>query len=500
MLATETSLNTSQTDSASLLLRQIAGYAPGVSASALSSFVIMCVGTRLFTPDEFGRLTLTLTVVLLVQAVGFSWIRSAVLRFYEGAARDAKLDQLLASVALCAVTAAGLFGGIYLALVATVVRDPTLRSVLWWGLPLCLLKAIGQIRLAMHSATGRVWRYTFFECGQSVVGLIVGIFLASAFKLGAVGLLCGMCLGLTVLLGIDLVPTLRKRNIHWQLEAQYLPQLVRYGTPVALDVALAFGATQSDRLLLNFFIGTQAVGVYSVGAGVPQIAMSLVFTAVAVPALPLAIRALERHGEDCARERMNANGVLFMALAIPACVGIVYSSPAIIGVLVGRQFQADALGIMPWAAVGALFAGINGHYLIHPFLLRRRTNLQLVFNGVGAVVAIIANFLLIPRFGSIAPVFSYLLAQTIVVICQIVLMRRIFPIQLPIKAALQALLACVPMAAVLKFVPFPMSLGGLTMMIVAGAVAYGAAAIVLDLAELRTRFLHLPPVRGRSAV
>jgi O-antigen/teichoic acid export membrane protein len=469
------------------LLRQIAGYAPAVSAGALSSFAVMYIFTRVLSPEEYGRLALTLSVVFLAHSLGFAWLRCAIIRFYEIARRDGQFDTLLATVSYAAIATAGSIAAIYAVLVVTIVHDTALREVLWLGIPLFLLKSAAQISQGYRAAAAQTSRYAAFECGQSLIGLTAGLMLGYWFGFGAKGLIAGMSLGPAVLLAWYLPQTLREYGTHWRIDREFLSVFLRYGLPIACASAMEFITDQSDRFLLGYFFSVSAVGLYAVGAGLAQQVMSLLFAAVANAALPMAVHALERHGKESAADRLYANGVLLLSLTIPACLGMMLCTTHIARVLIGREFQDGVIMVLPWIALGAFLGGINVHYFAHVLYLNRSTASTFVIHAAGALVSISANLLLIPVYGIIAPALGYIATQAVMIACYYWWGRRSFPVRFPIRTTAQALIASVPMIVVLGIVTFPISMGGLLVKIASGALIYAGAGFILDLANVRTR-------------
>src|SRR5690606_3730158 len=120
---------------------------------------------------------------------------------------------------------------------------------------------------------------------------------------------------------------------------------------------------------------------------------------VTLAGLPLAVRRMELEGMSAASVQLRENGGLLLAVGLPAAVGLSMLAPQIAGVVVGHEFADVAGALMPWIAVGVFLHGMKAYYVDHAFMLAKRVRGQVIAAGCGALVNVVANLVLIPRFG-----------------------------------------------------------------------------------------------------
>jgi O-antigen/teichoic acid export membrane protein len=104
------------------------------------------------------------------------------------------------------------------------------------------------------------------------------------------------------------------------------------------------------------------------------------------------------------------------------------------------------------------------------------------------------NLALIPRYGVLGAAIAAVLSRTLALALSIVLIRRIFPLPLPLANVAKILAACGVLWLVLLPTLDHRGWAILIGQIAAGASAYGLAAFALDIGGVRQ---SLRPVIGR---
>ncbi|HEX8376143.1 MAG TPA: lipopolysaccharide biosynthesis protein [Geminicoccaceae bacterium] len=474
------------------LLRSILGYAPANLVPALVAVGTVSTFTRLLPPDEFGRYALAQAVVLFGQALAFYALQVSVTRFHERYADDRRPGRLLASAYWCYAALAAGTALLFVATMAAIRPGPALAPALWLALPTLLLRGLVLVNLAAHRAAGRTGRYNLVECGQNLAGLLAALGLVAGLGLGAAGLIAGMLAGSALVLLADLRTMARGAG---PPDGAVLRELWGFGAPLVVAHGLGALTAYADRLFVERLLGPFAVGLYAAAYGVAERAVSLVLMGVTLGAYPLAVAALEREGPDAARRQLARNGVVLLALGLPAAVGVACTAPQVAAVLVGPEYRAAVVGLMPWIAGLAFLRGITAHYFDQALHLGRRTDLFLRTLTPAALLTVTLNPLLLSAMGLAGAVCAALAAQAVTLAVTVAAGRRVFAVVIPAGQALRSAAAAAAMGAVLLAVPFPESAPGLAAAVAAGVLAYGAAAVALDVAGARAWLLGVAAAR-----
>lgn len=467
-----------------MLLRHVLGYIPSGVVPAITSFATVIVFSRSVAPATYGAYALAISVSVVSQAVFFTWLQMGATRFAAGASEDGSLNALSRSIYTGFLLCAGLFA---LGLTAGLLLLPVpaeLHPALWLAMPLVGFKALVAVNQAFHRSAFRIGRYTVLEAGQAVLGFALAALFVLVLDMDAVGMVLGPAVAAAACAAIDIRSTFRAL-FSGPMDLVLTRKLLRFGLPLTASFAMEFVLATSDRLLVEYFLGAAAVGVYAVSYGIAERALTSVFMIIATASFPLVVRALEKGGDDDARRQMHTNGIAMLALGVPACTGVVMLAPHLAMVLVGADYRADATAIMPWVAVSALAGGLKTHYLDHAFYLGRRTDLFLVVAGPAAALNVALNLVLLPTVGLLGAAWATLASYLAALIANMVLARRVFPFQFPWGPLGQIIVASATMAMVLRLLALPPTALGLFGMVAAGATTYGAASLALNIGGAR---------------
>jgi len=467
-----------------MLARHIVGYAPANVVPAIVSFLSIYVFTRLVSPQEYGKYAVVLSVTLMCQALFFYWLQVGATRFVARAMQEGGLDALVSTAYRLFFASSLVFASLYALSVVLFPSIHALRSALWLGLPLVLARSLTALNQAFNRGELRVLRYNMVECCQSVFGFIFGWVLVKVFAMEGAGILLGIILG-TLVMSLPGAGAIG-RSISRPTSRDQGRLLLRFGLPLTFYCAMNYMLATSDRLLVEYFLGPAAVGVYSVSYNTMDRALTSVFLAVSLASFPLAIAKLEREGVESARRQVYGNGTALLALGLPACAGLIVLNQHIAVVLIGERFRAQALEIMPWIAGSSLLAGFQVHFFDHAFHLGRRTELAAWSVGPAVVVNILLNVLLLPRIGLMGAVYATIGGYVAALCGSIGFGRTVFRIDFPFRPVLRIVAATVVMISVLKIIPAPATVAGLCVLLLAGVTTYAAASLLFDVAGARS--------------
>ena len=473
-----------------MLLRHILGYGPANIVPAVVSFLSIYVFTRLISPEAYGAYALAISVSLLCQAVFFYWLQVGATRFVARAAEERDLGAFTATIYRAFAASSAALAVVY-ATVMVLLPHPSamVRHALWLGLALVLARSLTAVSQSFNRGSLRVGRYNLIECGQSLLGFGFGLVLVVVFHREGQGILLGLIAGAAVMAVVSLAgerPLLVGASWAAKPAPGRIARLLAFGLPLTIYNAMNFVLSTSDRLLVDHFLGAAAVGVYSVSYNVMDRALTSVFLAVSLAAFPLAVNKLEREGPEAARRQLSHNATALLALALPACAGLIALQRPLAAILIGDRFRPEALQIMPFIALASLLAGFQIHFFDHAFSLGKRTHLLVWSVGPAAVLNVVLNIVLLPRLGLRGAAYATLASYGASLVGSIVVGRRSFAIDFPLRPLIKIGLCTCAMLAALRLARFPPTALGLCALIALGAATYAAAAVVANVGGVRT--------------
>ena len=474
----------------------IMGYLPANLVPAAVAIGMLIVYTRLLPPEEFGVYNFVFTLTIVMQASLFYALNLGVMRFYPAAVRDGTDPIFLhtayrgfAVMMSCAVAVSA---------IAAIVLPQHAKMILLL-IPLIVLRAGVAINQSVNRSAVRVVRYNVIECSQAAIGFGLGVLLVLVRGPTADNALIGLVVGSALTLGADarqfISPFMSGRY-----DGRVMRDVLKYSMPLAFAYLLACSLMFADRFVVGALAGVQALGIYAVAVQLVERPTSLISVWITTATFPAAVEALERGGLEVGRRQAGQNAAILLSLVVPACVGLALTSVHMANVLVGPEYRSGAALLVPIVAGAALFRNIGAHVIDHSFHMSRRSDLMLATYGVSAAVNLALDFVLVPRFGMFGAAWASVVSLAFLVTLGGILAHRSFPLWVAPGEVARIAGATGVMAAVLVLLPVPDDWLGLVLLILAGALTYGAVAVGCDLSgvqsTIRHRFGRRPVVVG----
>lgn len=470
-----------------MLLRHSAYYLLARGIPGIINFGALAVYTRLLAPEEFGRYATVLAGVGLANVVIFQWLRLVLGRFYPAAEHQDDPKRFLAGILAIFLTLAVAVTGVGV-LLALWLPDPAWQRLLALAVPLLLAQAWFELNLRLATARLEPSRYGRLLGSKAVIALTVGGVLAW-IGFGAAAPLIGLLVAHFIAFLLFAFLTWQGVGPRWP-EAALLRAQLRYGLPLTVTFALGWVVSGSDRLLLAWLIDERTVGVYTAGYDLAFQSLTLFLIIINTAASPLAINALEKQGTNEARLQLAQNGELIIAAALAGAVGLVILGAQLVALLIGEEFRAEALLVLPWVAVAAALAGVKSYYFDFAFHLGRNSRLLVITGAIAAIVNLVLNVMLIPKFGMIGAAWATLTAFGVGAAASAWFGRRAFnmPAMMPLLVKGSFIAFIVGLATWLSSSMFETSevnWAGFVAGLIFGALAALIAALVVNLSNLR---------------
>lgn len=354
-------------------------------------------------------------------------------------------------------------------------------------LALALLALFGWHELDVEFTRGMLQpsRVAITTIARSVASLVIGVLLVR-LGFGAYGAVGGLVAGAALASAMSLPRWFSVRAGSTSTRALVRRMLV-YGAPLTLSLALAAIVKSADRYLLVAISGAAEAGRYAAAYDIAYQALWALGLPVHMAAFPLALRALSTGGEAAAVNQLKRNGALLLAVVLPAASGLTALAPQIAETILGEEFRSSAALLLPTVAWAGVLSCVKSFYFDLGFQLSERTGLLLWPNLLGAVVNAVANLILIPTLGGQGAALATVIAFAVAVLASAIIVRRAFPMPLPIREFVKVAVAAGVMGAV---VAWSGERYGLLLSIAVGALVYGAIAGIVNVAGLRDDVLR----------
>jgi O-antigen/teichoic acid export membrane protein len=468
------------------LARHSAIYGLGGLVSRILATLLLPLYTHYLPASAYGRVE-TITATTAVLAIGLQLgISSAFFRFYfDEKDRRGRLTVVRTSFWFTMATSTlGLVLGLVFAAPVShwlgLGHDPNLVRAGAVGL-------WAQTNYNQLTALFRVEERSISYAIASVVNVLVTVaamvVFVAVFHWGAIGLVVGNFTG-TLVVYLALL-SYRREQLGLEFDRDLFRGMQRFGMPLVPSALALWTINFVDREFIIWFKGPAEVGVYSVAVKIGSIITFLMIAfRTAWPAFAYSI-------EDDREARRTYSFVLtyLLAFCFWASLALGVLAPWWVHLLTSRAsyFRADrAVALLAFAT--AVYAG----YVVLAIGSgrARRTQLNWVVSGVGALVNIGLNFWLIPAYGMVGAAISTLASYVALFAAMFVYARSVYPVAYQWRRVITAAAA----AAALTVAPRALGLSLVTSVLFVLAYPLALAALGFYLPAERSRLRRLVPL------
>ncbi len=217
--------------------------------------------------------------------------------------------------------------------------------------------------------------------------------------------------------GLIVMYTKQKSSLlKWSINYGLAKNLLKDSWPLILSGIAISIYMKIDQVMIKNMLNTEAVGNYAVAVRISEV-WYFIPMAITKSVFPAIINA-KKISEKLYYERLQKLYDLMVWLAIGIALPIMLLSNNIIKLLFGIQYQeaAGVLRIYVWAGVFVFLGVASSQYLI----AENYTKISFLNSLTGAIVNVILNITLIPKFGikgaAIATVISYFVSVFLIIL------------------------------------------------------------------------------------
>lgn len=279
--------------------------------------------------------------------------------------------------------------------------------------------------------------------------------------------------------------------------------ILLYGGALAISGLVFSAGSVLSRLMVASMLGIATAGPYNAAADLASQIGGIIGISIYSIAGPTVIKNFANNGIERARAEFRRAGEMFLAVALPATVGVVIVADPLVSVVTGSHFHDVTARLLPLMIVSVSISAWNQYHLHIAFQVVSKPGLQ-VLAGLIQVVALVAfTYLLIGSMGVEGAAYAFVVASAIGSVVTLALARSIFPVSLPAAGTVKIIICTAGMAAVAHACTHAI-VGNVSRLIAAmscGIAAYGLLALLFDVcgARKRSRML-LNVLKARLAV
>ena len=443
-----------------------------------SSFLIVILLTRGLPLQEFGGFALVVTVGEMLDAVGGGWIRIILIREEATADRFGPMFGRVAVLGLASILIMCLVGFNLCRWFGMPEADPFTVAVLSYAISFGVLK----FALTCLQVRNKDRAYGVLEIVRSVVTL------CAAFVLARVtGRYLSVSLGISFTAAVFALIALRiaLRGQQIVVPNNGYASLLRLGAPLVSANALLLGIQALDKLLLQVFLNSAALGLYTAAFTLGRQPIDVLASAVNMVGFPALVRAHAETNPGASNTVIQQNLLSVLVWCLPMIALFMAVGPQAVEIILPPAYWESANLLIPMAMLGALCFALKHFVFENIFHVTRRNWLAALCLVPGTFIAIIAQFVLIPKYGIIGAATSFVLGSMAGLLATMAVSRKLIVFDTPWNGVLRILIcALVTWSAASLAGHFGFTLGRVPSLIlgcIAGGLAYLGSTVLLGL-------------------
>ena len=185
-------------------------------------------------------------------------------------------------------------------------------------------------------------------------------------------------------------------------------KIFREAWPLALTAFFIFIYHRLDQIMLLYFKGIESLGLYSAAVKLTE-SFSVIPIALMISLLPVMSKYHETSQKNFDKMYQLSFKYL-LTFIIPVAFGASFFSDRIVSIFYGKDFlsSSPALRILIWSEVFVFMGVVNNSILISA----NKQKIDPLFTGASALVNIILNLILIPKYSYIGAAIASLIAYS----------------------------------------------------------------------------------------
>jgi O-antigen/teichoic acid export membrane protein len=406
-------------------------YAIGNIINRIGAFVLLPVYTNYLSVAEYGIIEIFYVISSVVSGFLAIGLAHATLRFYfeyqEQRDRNAVVStNLIGSLVI------SLAGSILVAIMASTIAAHMLGNTdLTYGIYIILITLVFELSSQICLAYIRAVEYSILFVGVSIAKLLIQVgvntYLVVVMKEGINGVLIGNMV--TVIAGwlVLSVFTLRRCGVVFHFD-KFVP-VIKYSFPFLLSTIIGLVSTNVDKIMLNYMISLEALGLYALALKFSMIIEQLVGEPFSRSYG--AFRYTIMHDSNAAAMQASIVKYLFIFTMILS-LGMCYFVSDVLHIMSAEEYW-PAASIVPVVMIASIIR-IMTYPAQSGILFAKQTRYFFYFTSVAAVVGIISNFTFIKIFGLVGACIGVAVTELCVLIMTHRISQRYFKVDYDFKS------------------------------------------------------------------
>lgn len=441
------------------------------------------IWTRYFTVEEYGMIVFINSVLFFIGPVAKAGLHRAVVRFFSefsSGKRSLPMSSYYTTFPIGAFVFSAFIGIIFLSII--LILGPELMGEQMYDIfkitsVLVILGPIPAIFLSTLRAEQKVKFFAAFKFSEICIGFVLSLVLVFVFSAGVKGIF--LAAALTQIFWVSIIFLILKKQKKLIFSAFSLGLLVegfRFGLPLIPAELGNQLSSIGDRYVLQFFLGSQAVGLYAVGYGLTNRLKALA-TVMMIAVTPIYLDIWGKSGREKTEEFLSSVLDYYLMVAIPGIILFSVFGGDMMILLASSKYEAARV-IVPFLAAPLLLHGAITIYTAGLYI-HKKTKLIMLVTLCSGILNFILNIIFVPLMGILGAAIATLISYLVLIFLANFLSAKYLTIHLNYSGLIKYIAASVMAVILLHFINFEIFFGVLIKLAI-GVLIYSATILLID--------------------
>jgi O-antigen/teichoic acid export membrane protein len=431
----------------------------GNIGSVVVGIISFTIFTRILTREEYGIMGLVTFTMFFAVALAKGGISEGIVRYYKENSDSEQKLMIFSSTILAR--------GVLLSIVVFLIYElvfpfffPYLhlklrfkKDFMIMGLYL-LIRPLDMMILSLLRVKGQ----TIFLNLLGISGRVLSFGLSLVFMLYIMhrffGIFIGTVLAEAILFVVLYFWFFSNFKVKLSLASNSLAlDLIRFGMPLLITELAYLFLSYTDRYLILYYMGEEAVGVYSVGYNLVSYINEMILFSLSYAIVPLYVEIYEKEGKEKTEAFLTRCLHYLLIGIIPLFFGYAAIAKQFV-VLLASEKYVEAASFSPIILLSSLLMAMSILFNAGLYLQKRSRSILMIM-VVTAVINIGVNLIIIPRFGILGASWATVVSSFCSMMISVTYSIKILRIRIDPGAVFYHLVLSGVMYAVVSLIQFP---------------------------------------------
>lgn len=390
------------------LSKSVAWYGMGNLFIRSVSFILLPFYSNLISTSEFGNYALLISVYAIISVLYQFGMHGSLNKFYIEE-RSEKKKKLIFSSMLNFIILIGIIVTVILCFSAREITEmifdsPDYSSLLILVFISLLIETLCFYILLLLKTKELSKQAVIYAGTGAILNLTFNIIFVFVYKLSVAGIILAQLLS-SAMLFLIMLKAIRNDYI-LKLDPVVLKFLLKFAYPLLIAGFLSAAVDVADRFILNYFLGTSEVGIYSLAYRIAMV-MNVFVISFRTAWNPYSLNLFY------SSEYKSTFGSTLSKLVAISCIILLTLSLFsrylfeinLFGITLFNPVYKPGIIILPLVIIGYIFSGISSFYSVYPNISNKSYHF-LISDLIAFISNIIVNIILIPKYGIIGAAFA----------------------------------------------------------------------------------------------